>query len=170
MIESYREFEVWQRAETLGHRVFTVTFPQYYFLNWSCRLRQAALSVSSALAAGCATTTPKAFLRQLRIARRSAERAKRLLIRASTRELLNAHDYQQLAAGYDELQSMTDMLARAMRQSPRLSVVRVFVAGMISVGVFCSLRWFFLGSNAWARGPTAGSEDLRDYATDLRQR
>lgn len=136
MIQSYRELEIWQRAETLGHRVFTLTFPQYYFLSWSRRLRYAALAVSTALAVGCATTTPKDFLRQLRTARRWAERVKRLLLRASTRELVNAHDYQQLAAGYDDLQSMTDVLSRSMRQTPRLSVVRVVVAGAVSVGIF----------------------------------
>ena len=153
MIQSYRELELWQRAEELGHQVFTATFPQYYFLDWSRQLRCAAVGVSSALAAGCATTNPKDFLRNLRTASRFAAKAKSLLVRASIREVLNTRDYQQLAAGYDDVQRMAQRLTRSMRQAPRLSVVRVLVAALVSVGLFLGIRWFFPTPAAWAQLP-----------------
>jgi len=119
MIKSFRELEVWQKADDLAHRVFdlTETFPREYLFDLTAQLRRAALSVPTNLAEGSAAAHTKELLQFVNIARRSARETQYLLLFALRRELVTVEQHDQFEAAYEEVLRMLNGLSRSLRRS-----------------------------------------------------
>ncbi len=116
-IKSFRELQVWKKADELAHRVFdlTDTFPRNYLFDLTGQLRRAALSIPTNLAEGCATAHTKELLQFINIARRSVSETLYLLLFAFRRALIAPQEHAHIVASYEEIQRMLSGLTSAIR-------------------------------------------------------
>jgi four helix bundle protein len=93
-IQSYRELNVWQKADELAVRVYAITskFPREYLYDLTSQLRRAALSIPTNLAEGCASPHTGELLQFINIAKRFLSETQYLLEFAHKIGLINAAD------------------------------------------------------------------------------
>jgi four helix bundle protein len=98
MITSYRELNVWQKADDLAYRIYDLTekYPKAYQYNLTDQLRRAALSIPTNIAEGCASVHSKEFLQYLNIARRSLSETEYLLHFSDRRGLVPTEEMNEL--------------------------------------------------------------------------
>jgi four helix bundle protein len=111
-IQSYRELTVWQKADELAVRVYTITskFPREYLYDLTSQLRRAALSIPTNLAEGCASPHSGELLQFINIAKRSLSETQYLLEFAHKIGLINAADVSVLDQSCLEIERMLKAL------------------------------------------------------------
>src|SRR3989338_5255465 len=119
MIRSFKDLDVWRKADQLAHQVFDVTdkFPRQYLRDLTSQLRRSALSVPTNIAEGSATPHTKELLQFINIARRSTSETQYLLLFALRRELITVKEHEQLTSSYEDVHRMLNGLTRALRPS-----------------------------------------------------
>jgi len=117
MITTYKDLQVWEKADQLAHKVFDLTdqFPKEYLYDLTNQLRRAALSVPTNIVEGCASLHTKEFIQFLNISRRSLYETRYLLDFAFRRGLIKSQVAEDLTVILDETGKMTNALIRALR-------------------------------------------------------
>ena len=117
MIKSFRDLEVWRKANQLAHEVFdlTETFPRSYLFDLTSQLRRAVLSIPTNLAEGCATSHSKEPVQFVNISKRSVSEAQYLLSFAFERKLVKESQFHNINERYEEVNRMLGGLRRSLR-------------------------------------------------------
>jgi len=118
MLKSYRELNVWKKADELAFRVYklTETFPKQYLYDLTSQLRRASLSIPTNLAEGCASPHTKELLQFINIAHRSLSETRYLLEFSHRLDLLEDTTIQDLERQCGEIARMLGALTRSIRE------------------------------------------------------
>ena len=118
MLKSYRELNVWKKADELAFRVYklTETFPKQYLYDLTSQLRRASLSIPTNLAEGCASPHTKELLQFINIAHRSLSETRYLLEFSHRLDLLEDTTIQDLEKQCGEIARMLGALTRSIRE------------------------------------------------------
>jgi four helix bundle protein len=111
-IQSYRELTVWQKADELAVKVYSLTskFPREYLYDLTSQLRRAALSIPTNLAEGCASPHSGELLQFINIAKRSLSETQYLLEFTHKIGLINTADVSVLDQSCLEIERMLKAL------------------------------------------------------------
>jgi len=155
MIRSFRDLEVWQKADGLAHQVFDLTdaFPRKYLFDLTSQLRRSALSVPTNLAEGSGTTRTKELLQFINVARRSARETQYLLMFALRRELITVEQHECLKTAYDEVQRMLGGLSGSLRRRMPADAPTRVVAQSIMLLVYFTFHFSLFTFHCWAEVP-----------------
>jgi four helix bundle protein len=117
MITSYKDLNVWQKADRLAMEVFDLTdrFPKAYLYDLTNQLRRAVLSVPTNIAEGCASFHSREFLQYLNVARRSLSETHYLLNFACNRDLIDHDRLSDLDSIAEEIGKMINSLVHSIR-------------------------------------------------------
>jgi len=117
MIKSYRELNVWQKAEKLALDVYQLSdgFPKKYLYDLTSQLRRAALSVPTNLAERCASPHSGELLQFINISRRSLSETRYLIEFASKLNLINPEKVKELDRLCAEIGKMLAALTRSIK-------------------------------------------------------
>jgi four helix bundle protein len=118
MIKSYKDLNVWRKADELAGLVFDITekFPRTYLFNLTDQLRRSALSIPTNIAEGCASFHSKELLQFLNVARRSLSETLYLLSFAHKRSLITQDQMNQLDGMIEDIGKMINGLANSIRK------------------------------------------------------
>jgi|OpeIllAssembly_1097287.scaffolds.fasta_scaffold138869_2 four helix bundle protein len=118
MIKSYKDLNVWRKADELAGLVFDITekFPKTYLFNLTDQLRRSALSIPTNIAEGCASFHSKELLQFLNIARRSLSETLYLVSFAHKRNLITQDQMNQLDGMVEDIGKMINGLANSIRK------------------------------------------------------
>jgi four helix bundle protein len=118
MIKSYKDLNVWRKADELAGLVFDITecFPRTYLFNLADQLRRSALSIPTNIAEGCASFHSKELLQFLNVARRSLSETLYLLSFAHKRNLITQEQMNQLDGMIEDIGKMINGLANSIRK------------------------------------------------------
>ena len=117
MITSYRELNVWQKADDLAYQIYDLTekFPKAYQYNLTDQLRRSALSIPTNIAEGCASVHSKEFLQFLNISRRSLSETEYLLHFSDRRGLIPKEEVDTLRQTIVLISKMINGLIKSIR-------------------------------------------------------
>ena len=118
MIKSYKDLNVWRKADELAGLVFDITekFPRTYLFNLTDQLRRSALSIPTNIAEGCASFHSKELLQFLNVARRSLSETLYLLSFAHKRSLITQDQMNKLDGMIEDIGKMINGLANSIRK------------------------------------------------------
>jgi four helix bundle protein len=118
MIKSYKDLNVWRKADELAGLVLDITekFPRTYLFNLTDQLRRSALSIPTNIAEGCASFHSKELLQFLNVARRSLSETLYLLSFAHKRSLITQDQMNQLDGMIEDIGKMINGLANSIRK------------------------------------------------------
>jgi len=118
MIKSYKDLNVWRKADELAGLVFDITekFPRTYLFNLTDQLRRSALSIPTNIAEGCASFHSKELLQFLNVARRSLSETLYLISFAHKRSLITQDQLNQLDGLIEDIGKMINGLANSIRK------------------------------------------------------
>jgi four helix bundle protein len=118
MIKSYKDLNVWRKADELAGLVFDITekFPRTYLFNLTDQLRRSALSIPTNIAEGCASFHSKELLQFLNVARRSLSETLYLLSFAHKRSLITQDQMNKLDGMIEDIGKMINGLASSIRK------------------------------------------------------
>jgi four helix bundle protein len=121
MLKSYRELNVWKKADELAFRVFklTETFPRQYLYDLTSQLRRAALSVPTNLAEGCASPHTGELLQFINISRRSLSETRYLIEFAYRLELFKQDAMKEMDSLCIEIGRMLASLTQSIKKGKR---------------------------------------------------
>jgi four helix bundle protein len=117
MIKSYKDLNVWRKADELAGFVFDITeeFPKTYLFNLTDQLRRSALSIPTNIAEGCASFHSKELLQFLNVARRSLSETLYLVSFARKRNLITQEQMNLLDGTIEDIGKMINGLAKSIR-------------------------------------------------------
>jgi four helix bundle protein len=118
MIKSYKDLNVWRKADELAGLVFDITekFPKTYLFNLTDQLRRSALSVPTNIAEGCASFHSRELLQFLNVARRSLSETLYLVSFAHKRNLITKEQMNLLDSMVEDIGKMINRLANSIRK------------------------------------------------------
>jgi len=118
MIKSYKDLNVWRKADELAGLVFDITeqFPRTYLFNLTDQLRRSALSIPTNIAEGCASFHSKELLQFLNVARRSLSETLYLISFAHKRSLITQDQLNQQDGLIEDIGKMINGLANSIRK------------------------------------------------------
>jgi four helix bundle protein len=118
MIKSYKDLNVWRKADELAGLVFDITekFPKTYLFNLTDQLRRSALSVPTNIAEGCASFHSRELLQFLNVARRSLSETLYLVSFAHKRNLITKEQMNLLDSMVEDIGKMINGLANSIRK------------------------------------------------------
>jgi four helix bundle protein len=118
MIKSYRELNVWQKADQLALEIYQLSdgFPKKYLYDLTNQLRRAALSVPTNLAEGCASPHSGELLQFINISRRSLSETRYLIEFASKLGLVGPEKSKELERLCTEIGKMLAALTRSIKR------------------------------------------------------
>ena len=118
MIKSYRELNVWQKADKLALDVYQLSdgFPKKYLYDLTSQLRRAALSVPTNLAEGCASPHSGELLQFINISRSSLSETRYLVEFAGKLNLISPEKVTDLDRLCAEIGKMLAALTRSIKR------------------------------------------------------
>ena len=118
MIKSYRELNVWQKADKLALDVYQLSdgFPKKYLYDLTSQLRRAALSVPTNLAEGCASPHSGELLQFINISRSSLSETRYLVEFADKLNLISPEKVTDLDRLCAEIGKMLPALTRSIKR------------------------------------------------------
>ena len=118
MIKSYRELNVWQKADKLALDVYQLSdgFPKKYLYDLTSQLRRAALSVPTNLAEGCASPHSGELLQFINISRSSLSETRYLVEFADKLNLISPEKVTDLDRLCAEIGKMLAALTRSIKR------------------------------------------------------
>jgi four helix bundle protein len=118
MIKSYKDLNVWRKADELAGLVFDITekFPRTYLFNLTDQIRRSALSIPTNIAEGCASFHSKELLQFLNVARGSLSETLYLISFAHKRNLITQDQLNQPDGLIEDIGKMINGLANSIRK------------------------------------------------------
>ena len=118
MLKSYRELNVWKKADELAFRVYklTETFPKQYLYDLTSQLRRASLSIPTNLAEGSASPHTGELLQFINISRRSLSETRYLIEFACRLDLIKPDKHEELDKLCSEIGRMLAALTTSIKK------------------------------------------------------
>lgn len=115
-IKSFRDLEVWKKADELAHFLFdlTETFPKSYLYDLTNQLRRSVLSVPTNIVEGSASRHTKELIQSLNISKKSLAEAEYLLFFAYKRKLISCNDFDKANNLCEETRKMIIGLLKSL--------------------------------------------------------
>lgn len=117
MLRSFRELLVWQRSYALALKIYRATsdFPKHEQYGLTGQMRRACVSIPSNIAEGYTRGHTTEYIRFAGMAYGSLAELQTQLMLARDLEYMNTETYDDLCAGYEELERMLAALIRGLK-------------------------------------------------------